>query len=126
VIRSGKAVIPAVDFIESNAQDQYIQQRTGVFPVHDTRQVLSHLAMIALYTGKEGPRHPLMVAICQRVIELKIQDRLPDFHLTPDVEGGGLFHVCIYHDDDCGIWTEGMCTCEPSLEAKPKRGRERA
>ena len=34
---------------------------------------------------------------------------------NPDLAKPGVHHVRVLHDDDCGIWSTGVCNCDPVI-----------
>ena len=33
----------------------------------------------------------------------------------------GLYHLDVYHDDNCAIWQGGACDCDPVLKVRDQR-----
>jgi len=31
------------------------------------------------------------------------------------LEPGAVYHIDVYHDDDCGVFEGGACDCEPEI-----------
>jgi len=49
-----------------------------------------------------------------------IKQILAAYETEPSIRTPGVKTVNIYHDDDCGIFTTGECTCKPDIEVITK------
>jgi hypothetical protein len=43
---------------------------------------------------------------------------LPKVPLDQPLERGRVHHLMYFHDDRCGIWERGECTCNPTVERR--------